>query len=439
MKRYLVYTLVIIFLMISSSGAYAKVYIDINAPTIKRLSIAVTMPIAKPGSNLEDVKLLHNTISNALETSGYFAVLPRSIFIEKNGGLLPGQFNFADWTDIGAEGLVKMSYSVSGNKCIVKAYVYDVVQAKSLLSKEYTGNVSNVKYIGNSIANDIVYVFTGHEGLAGSKIAYVSKKTGKDEIYAMDLDGSNMVRLTYNNTINLSPVWSPNGNKLLFISYMRKTPALYMLDLNSGHIKTISNKKGLNISPAFAPDDNEIALTLSFQGSPEIYLRSLVGNELKRLTNTSGINVSPSFSPDGKHIVFVSDRAGSPQIYVMNTDGSDVQRLTFHGTYNTSCNWSPAGDRIAFSGLSKDGTYDIYTMKPDGSNLVRLTEDQGDNTGPRWSPGGYYIIFTSTRDGHQQLYVMNANGSNQYRIISTPYDMSSPAWSNKINYKITIK
>lgn len=419
--------------------AYARTYIDIDAPTIKRMPIAVTMPIAGPGSNLEDAMFLYRTMTAALDASGYFSVLNPAMFIEKQGGLLLGQFNLSDWTDIGAEGLVKMGYGVQGGMVVVKLYTYDVVQGKTLLSKQYSGGVSDLRYMANSMVNDVIYAFTGHAGLAGSKIAFVSKKTGTEEIYAMDLDGSNMVQLTYNKTINLTPVWSPDGTRLLFTSYMQRNPDLYMLDLRDGRTTTVSRRKGLNISPSFSPDGSEIAVSLSFRGSPEIYLLDLQGRILKQLTNTSDINVSPSFSPDGGKIAFVSNRAGGPQIYTMNADGSDVQRITFNGRYNASCNWSPSGNRIVFSGLSDDGTFDIYTVAPDGSGLVRLTQNQGDNTSPRWSPDGYYIIFVSTRDGDQQLYVMNANGSNQHRLVSTKYDMSSPSWSSRINFKITIR
>lgn len=425
--------------LLSRGTAYAMTYIDINAPTIKRLPIAVTMPIAGPGSNLEDVTFLYKTMTAALDASGYFAVLNPSLFIEKKGGLLLGQFNLADWTDIGAEGLLKMSYGVEGGKVVVKLYTYDVIQGKVLLSKQYTGTVPMLRYMANTMVNDVIKAFTGHAGLAGSKIAFVSKRTGIEEIYAMDLDGSNMVQLTYNKTINLTPVWSPDGTKLLFTSYMRENPDLYMLDLQDGRTTTVSGRRGLNISPSFSPNGSEIAVSLSFRGSPEIYLLDLQGRILKQLTNTYGINVSPSFSPDGNKIAFVSNRAGGPQVYTMNTDGTDVQRITFSGGYNASCNWSPAGGRIVFSGLSSDGTFDIYTIAPDGSNLVRLTQNQGDNTSPRWSPDGYYIIFVSMRDGHQQLYVMNANGSNQHRIIATSYGMSSPSWSDRINFKINLR
>ncbi len=439
MKKSILTAAAIIASLFILRNAAAMMYIDINAPTITRLPIAVTMPVAGPGSNLNDVELLSTVISNALDASGYFAVMNPSMFIEKKAGLLMGQFNLSDWTDIGAEGLVKMAYNVQGRNAVVQMYLYDVVQGKSLLSKQYTGSIGDVRYIGNSIANDIIDAFTGHPGLAGSKIAFVSKRTGTEEIDTMDLDGSNMVQLTYNKTINISPVWSPDGSRLLFTSYMHQNPDLYMFNLLNGILTTVSHRHGLNISPSFSPDGSEIAVSLSFRGSPEIYLIDPRGRIIRQLTNTSGINVSPSFSPDGKKLAFVSNRAGGPQIYTMNADGSDVQRITFTGDYNASCSWSPNGKRIVFSGLSKGGTYDIYTMAPDGSELVRLTEDQGDNTSPRWSPDGYYIIFVSSRDGHHQLYVMNANGSNQHRIIATDYNMSSPSWSSRINFKITIK
>lgn len=439
MKNRVLMVAAVVASLFTCRTAYAMTYIDINAPTITRLPIAVTKPVAGPGSNLNDVQLLYTVVANALDTSGYFSVMNPAMFIEKKAGLLLGQFSLKDWTDIGAEGLVKMAYNVQGSNAVVEVYLYDVVQGKSLLSKQYTGRLSDIRYIGNSIANDIIDAFTGHPGLAGSKIAFVAKKTGTEEIYVMDLDGSNMVQLTYNKTINISPVWSPHGNKLLFTSYMHLNPDLYMFNLLNGSLTAVSRRHGLNISPSFSPDGTQIAVSLSFRGSPEIYLLGLNGRIIKQLTNTSGINVSPSFSPDGKKIAFVSDRAGGPQIYTMNVNGSDLQRVTFSGDYNASCSWSPNGKRIVFQGLSKEGTYDIYTIAPDGSDLVRLTENQGDNSSPRWSPDGYYIIFVSTRDGLHQLYVMNANGSNQHRILATDYDMSSPSWSSRINFKITIK
>lgn len=53
-----------------------------------------------------------------------------------------------------------------------------------------------------------------------SRIVYVtSMKDIRPEIYIMDSDGSNQVRITYNEDGDTLPDWSPNGNKLLITGY----------------------------------------------------------------------------------------------------------------------------------------------------------------------------------------------------------------------------
>ncbi len=52
-------------------------------------------------------------------------------------------------------------------------------------------------------------------------VAFVSQSDGIGEIYVMDADGSNQVRLTNNTAFDGVPAWSPDGSKIAFASRRR--------------------------------------------------------------------------------------------------------------------------------------------------------------------------------------------------------------------------
>jgi Tol biopolymer transport system component len=208
----------------------------------------------------------------------------------------------------------------------------------------------------------------------GKRLAYYSMELGPAEVYVMNLDGSNQMRLTGTETTNYDPVWSQDGKRIAFIWW-------------SGQ-------------------NNEIAV-INSNGSGQM-----------RLTN-KGENRFPVWSPDSKHIAFTSNRDGndtSPKglmrdLYVMNADGSNQIRVTKNSsdTYSFGIAWSPDGKHLAFS--TGQG---IFKADVDGTNLKQLTNNASDNS-PVWSPDGKWIAYVS-----EGIYVMNADGSDPVRIIDNP-------------------
>lgn len=415
------------------SSGLGRIYIDINAPSIQRIQVAV--PDFRGLSGRETQKdlagALPEIVANDLDMSGYFTPMDKAAFLEDPDDGVPfdrREVSLKNWSVIGAELLVRGGYSVIGRSLELEIRLYDVFRGRLIMGKRFLGRLDDHRALMHRVSEEIVLQVTGRRAMFLSKLAFVGTMTGSKEIYTCDYDGHNVKQVTSDKSIALFPRWSPSGDKIVYNSYKEGGPMLYLKDLKSGKATRISGRKGLNIGAVWATDGKSLALTLSHGDNPEIYTIDLKGKILARLTNHWSIDVSPSFSPDGGKFAFVSNRSGNPQIYVRDLKEGTEERITFTGKYNTSPSWSSL-NRIAFAGMS-DGFFDIYSMNSDGSDLRKLTEGQGNNEDPCWSPDGRYIAFSSNREGGYQLYLMNASGQNQRRISYLKGEQTCPSWSS---------
>ncbi len=409
----------------------ARVYIDIEAPELQPLPIALAQFRGVGGSPPALDREIWDILANDLTISGFFEIIPRNEFPNETDALTDPP-NYARWSASRAEALVIGGYSSQGDQLAIEFRLFDLVEKAFLMGKKYEGSTKSLRDIVHRIGNEITYWITGEKGIFDTKIAFISTVSGNKEIYAIDFDGHNVRQITNNGSLNLSPAWSPDGRLVAFTSYIKRNPDLYLFDLTRSIQIRLSANPGLNAAPAWSPDGSRMALMMRNDGNSEIFIINRDGTNPKRVTKSWSSEASPTWSPTGRKIAFVSDRAGSPQIYTMDLSGKDVKRLTFFGSYNACPSWSPKGDKIAYCGRS-NGRFDILTVNPDGTGLRRLTEDSGNNESPTWSPDGRYIAFSSSRDGRSRIYVMNANGANQRRLTSTKGKESSPTWSPRMD------
>jgi TolB protein len=406
-------------------------YIDISNPFLRKIPLAI--PLFKNENGTGEEKRLSNSsadlLASSLEFTGYFKLLDRGAFLfdpQKDGVLTP-QINFANWTVIGAELLITGLFKEVDGNITMELRLFDTFKARRIIGKKYTGKKADQRRMIHRFCSEVINYLTGHRGVFGSKIAFVSTGSGNKEIYSCAFDGYNPQQVTRNHSINLSPAWSTDGRYLAYTSYKKRKPDIFIKNLAEMQ-ETSINKKGLNITPAWVPGKFELAATLSFSGDQEIYLLTGSGKVIKRLTNLRGIDLSPTWSPDGKRFAFVSNRAGSPQIYVKDLASGKVRRLTYEGSYNTQPNWSPQGDKIVYASVV-DGRRNIVVMGLDGQEPLQLTHESGDNEAPSWSPDGSLLVFSSNREGPFRIYVMTAFGTDQRRLLVMTGEQTNPKWS----------
>jgi TolB protein len=323
----------------------------------------------------------------------------------------------------------QISAGAGADQWEIKAFLYDSESKKAELAKSFKGSSKSLRRTGHILADNIVRLLTGRRGIADTKIAFANDSTGRKEIYMVDYDGYNLVKLTKDNSIALLPRWSGDATKIYYTTYRRRNPDIFAIDLKEGIIKPVIKGGGLNLIGGVSPDDKRIVLTLSRGDNPNIYLQELESGLLSRLTDKYGVDGSPSFSPDGKFVTFVSNRSGNPQIYTVNIDTKESRRLTKFN-WTDSPQWSPTGEWIVFSGRAAAGhPIDIFIADITGGQLRQLTADAGDNEDPAWSPDGRFIAFTTTRGGKRQIYVMDADGSAPHLVANIRGDSYTPDWS----------
>jgi Tol biopolymer transport system component len=212
----------------------------------------------------------------------------------------------------------------------------------------------------------------------GSRLAFVSRRSGDEEIYLVRGDGTGIRRLTKLAGPDLAPTWSSDGRRL---AWSRNAEIWTMKANGGGKGRLIAKAKAWH--EHYSPTWSGAAIVYS-STRVSAFNTELFRAPARRLTFTKGSDrvlgddSMPDFSPDGRRIAFTSNRDQQGEIYVMNPDGSGQQRLTRRAGDDWAPAFSPDGARIAFTQLP--GT--IWTMNADATGLRKLTA----GTDADWRP-----------------------------------------------------
>ena len=406
------------------SQVYAeRIYLDITAPEARKIKIAVPSFVNKGdvGQKQSFGRNLADTLAEAFKFQGVISIIPSQSYQGSQT---------ANWQNLDADYVVLGGYIVGENSLKFEIRLLDVSGNEVILGKSYKGSTKQKDQMLFKFCDIAMKELTGIEGIASSRIAFVSYEHNSKDIFITDILGGKIRQVTRHNNLTVSPRFTPDGNFLSYSSYHSGSQILYITDLRQSKItKVLSGRKGMNLAPAWAPDGKSCILTLSINGSPDLYRIDRQGNMMEQLTQKSGINVSPTFSNDGKYIAFVSDRSGNPQIYLMDLKTKNQKRLTFDGSENAEPNWSPVENKIVYSSL-RDGVYQIYTLNPFSHDPAQqVTKDPSRHESPVWSPNGKQIMFSKRNGKRQQIYAIMPNGTYQRPVFSFPGSQSSPRWA----------
>ncbi len=411
-----------------SSLATAQVRGTISGPG----QTAFPIGIAVPAGDAAVGEAFAAALSRDLQLSGLFSVVRApAAGGPADRGVEAEQLDLAGWTALGARWIVTLAVTRDGSGAVgVAARLVDAADGQRVGGKRYEGRRDEIPRMGDRFADHVLFLLTGERGPFDSEIAFISTRGGRfKEIWVSPARGEGARPLTHNQSIHLTPRWSPDARRILFTSFLQGRPWVYEIDVRSLKIRRVMGGQGTAMGATFSPDGSAIALAREVgSGDSEIVILHPGSRETDVVSTEKTLDVSPTWSPDGRRLAFCSGRAGTPQIFIADLAAGTVRRLTLQGGYNTEPAWSPSGDRIAYT-ARVGGSFQIFVQEIEGNRVHQVTATGGDNTSPTWSPDGRYLAFSSRRSGRDEVWLSDWHGWRQTRLIEGGSGDTSPAWS----------
>lgn len=184
---------------------------------------------------------------------------------------------------------------------------------------------------------------------ADNKSVYLTiSQQGNPDLYKMSYDGNLQQKLTNgpNGAMNVEPAVSPDGSKIAFSSDRSGRPMIYIMNVDGTNIKRVTFAGVYNSTPTWSPDGKKIAFAGQSEDHFDIFVMNSDGTGMIRLTSAKkpngrwSTNEDPSFSPDGRFVMYTSDRSGKNQIFISTADGSEERRVTLDNDNYYKPKWS---------------------------------------------------------------------------------------------------
>lgn len=196
----------------------------------------------------------------------------------------------------------------------------------------------------------------------GSKIAYVSDKDGKADIWVMELSSKSAQRITDTPTPANMPVWSPQGDRIAYITDIGNSifisGEIQVLDIASGQSRVVSEPIFGPSAPAWSPDGSKLA----------VYHRMPMNSRFRE-----GLNAIYLVAADG---------LGDP-VWVSPVPGKSLGRRQFNRPA-----WSSDGDIV----YRIDGQLWSAPLSTDGKlGDATMVADSGEN--PSWSANAQSMVY----------------------------------------------
>jgi Tol biopolymer transport system component len=192
-----------------------------------------------------------------------------------------------------------------------------------------------------------------------SKISFTSQgfflpSPTSADVFVVDSEGSGTpMRLTNSVAFDGFPAYSPDGQKIAFISGRTGINQVWVMNADgSNPVQLTFDPLPKGQVPDWSPDGRRLAYQAATAGNGDIWVMNADGSAQTRLTTDPAFEYGPAWSPTGGRIAFVRPRGhtvltaanlADRDIWVMNADGSDAYVL-HHGSGVPA--WQPLGKRL---------------------------------------------------------------------------------------------
>jgi Tol biopolymer transport system component len=229
----------------------------------------------------------------------------------------------------------------------------------------------------------------------GSRVAFASYRSGNEEIWVCNGDGSNPVQLTSLESHSGTPRWFPDGRRIVFDSQKEGQPDIYVIDTDTRVPRRLTSDPSDDVTPNVSHDGKWIYFSSTRTGRWELWRLPSEGGQAVQMTHEGG--VIPFESPDGK-VVYYQKTLGDSDVWKVPVAGGEETKVL-----------GPAGG-FQFAVVA-DGIYFIEPGPPGSAGWIKGNSlkffsfakgtaekvfdiKYGLDMGLSVSPDGRYVLFS---------------------------------------------
>jgi imidazolonepropionase-like amidohydrolase/Tol biopolymer transport system component len=363
----------------------------------------------------------------------------------------------------------------------------DVSRDGKLIAFDLLGDIYTMPIAGGTpsrIAAGLAYEQQPRFSPDGKRIAFTSDRGGGDNIWVMNVDGSDKRQVTKEDfRLTNQPSWSPDGRFIVAKKHFTTgrslgTGEVWLYHVSGGGgvplVKKASEALQKELGePIYAPDGKAIFYTRNVTPGPifeyaqdsngdlfDIERYDLETGEVTTTVSGAGGSVRPTPSPDGKKIAFVRRERARSKLYVKDLVSGeehkvydaldqDVQETwAVTGVYPNMA-WTPDSASVVFWAGGKirrvnaaDGASSVIPFKVDDTRVVidathpqiEVAPDRFETKMPRWaavSPDGRQVVFETLGKLWVKAVAGAGTGGAPKRLVSSDeaeFELF-PSWS----------
>ena len=161
---------------------------------------------------------------------------------------------------------------------------------------------------------------------------------------------------------------------------------LWAADLDGKNVRRLTADEGVQSNPAFSPDGSLIAFTAQYDGNLDVYVVPVSGGVPTRLTWHPGPDVVQEFTPDGSAVMFTSPRAvftgRYTQLFTVGVKGGVEAPLKLPNA--ATATYSPDGSKLAYNPIYE--AFNEWKHYRGGTNSTIWLFGLNDNSKRKTSP-----------------------------------------------------
>lgn len=253
----------------------------------------------------------------------------------------------------------------------------------------------------------------------GAKMAYLSSKEGKVQVYLKDVASNSTTRVT---DVAMSPSsmsFSPDGKYLAFAMFTpTKAKPLFSLDFKPKGAKWAENAQYID-QTNFQRD----SMGMKRPGNMQVYVVPTIGGTPRQVTSGAHDHAGTmAWSKNGQQLIISANTRDEAEFDMLNSDLFSIDINTLKVTKLTdmsgpeySPQLSPNGKKIAFVGYEDNGKSNqlsqLYVMDSDGDNIKNLTSKLDRSVGAiKWADKGKGLYFSYDDMGKKNVAYVNLAG-----------------------------